>query len=133
MEKQILLPGAVKREMEATFKVDRCTLGRALKFERNSRRDKMLRAAATERGGLLFTGERKPKGFMPDVDTLHDHVGRTTYQWFGDRMEVRISKDTDTATVFIDGELVAIFEEMTTSVWGDMLYSLQQIYNQLNA
>ena len=50
MEKQILLPVIVLRELKDTFKVGRNDLRRALNYERNSRRAKMLRSAALERG-----------------------------------------------------------------------------------
>ena len=56
MRKQILLPPSVFRELYQTFKVHRVILSRALKYERNSKRDQMLRAAALERGGLIYTG-----------------------------------------------------------------------------
>ena len=67
MRKQILLPPSVFRELYQTFKVHRVILSRALKYERNSKRDQMLRAAALERGGLIYTGERveKPRDFDP--------------------------------------------------------------------
>lgn len=74
MRKQILLPPSVFRELYQTFKVHRVILSRALKYERNSKRDQMLRAAALERGGLIYTGERAPQGYCPNVETRHDHV-----------------------------------------------------------
>ena len=46
MTRQILLPASVLREMRETFKVGRNILRRALNYERNSKRDQMLRAAA---------------------------------------------------------------------------------------
>ena len=95
MRKQILLPPSVFRELYQTFKVHRVILSRALKYERNSKRDQMLRAAALERGGLIYTGERAPQGYCPNVETRHN--------------------------------------DMTVATWGDVLYSLQKIYNQLNA
>ncbi len=57
MTRQILLPASVLREMRETFKVGRNVLRRALNYERNSDRAKALRAAALERGGLIYTGE----------------------------------------------------------------------------
>lgn len=58
MTRQILLPASVLREMRETFKVGRNVLRRALNYERNSDRAKALRAAALERGGLIYTGEQ---------------------------------------------------------------------------
>lgn len=93
----------------------------------------MLRAAALKRGGLIFTGERAPQGYCPNVETRHDQVRGMMYQTFGDRVELQVSRETNAATIIIDNEPVATFNDMTLDTWGDVLYSLQKIYNQLNA
>lgn len=133
MRKQILLPPPVFRELHQTFKVHRVILSRALKYERNSKRDRMLRAAALERGGLIYTGERAPQGYCPNVDTQFDHARGIMYQSFGDRVALEVSLKGNAATIIIDHEPVATFNDMTVATWGDVLYSLQKIYNQLNA
>ncbi|MEG2063502.1 MAG: hypothetical protein RRY23_00025 [Alistipes sp.] len=133
MTKQILLPAGILRELRDTFKVHPVVLNRALKFERNSKRDNMLRAAALQRGGLIYTGMNAPQGFCPNVETRHDQVRGMMYQTFGDRVELQVSRETNAATIIIDNEPVATFNDMTLRTWGDVLYSLQQIYNQLNA
>lgn len=133
MEKQILLPPAVKREMLNTFKASRSELGRALTYKRNSSRAKVLRAAALQRGGLIYTGMNAPQGFCPSVETMHDHINGLILQNFGERIELQISRRTNAAKVIIDGQTVATFNDMTISSWGNVLYSLQHIYNQLNA
>ena len=58
MKEQILLPPAVAAELRKTFKIERNTLRRALIYESNSDRARMLRAAALERGGVVYTGRR---------------------------------------------------------------------------
>lgn len=133
MTKQILLPAGTLRELRDTFKVHPVVLNRALKFERNSKRDNMLRAAALQRGGLIYTGVNAPQGFCPNVETSHDHVNGLILQNFGERIELQISRRTNAAEVIIDGQTVVIFNDMTISSWGNVLYSLQQVYNQLNA
>lgn len=133
MTKQILLPAGTLRELRDTFKVHPVVLNRALKFERNSKRDNMLRAAALQRGGLIYTGMNAPQGFCPSVETRHDHINGLILQNFGERIELQISRRTNAAEVIIDGQTVATFNDMTISSWGNVLYSLQQIYNQLNA
>ena len=133
MTKQILLPTSVFRELYQTFKVHRGVLGRALKYERNSKRDQMLRAAALERGGLIYTGEHAPADFCPAAETRFDHVRGMLYQTLGNRVELQVNMDTKVATIVIDGEVMATFDDMTIDTWGDVLYSLQKIYNQLNA
>lgn len=91
----------------------------------------MLRRAAIEDGGLIFTGERKPQGFMPDVDTRFDHAAGVTYQKFGERVELQITRPGSSAKIFIDGELAATFDRLTMGDWGKVVYSLQQLYNEL--
>ncbi len=131
MEKQILLPPAVKREILDTFKASRSELGRALTYKRNSSRAKVLRAAALQRGGLIYTGAIAPKNYMPNVDTRHDHTQGVMHQFFGNRVELCVSRETNIAKIIIDGSTVATFDDMTLENWGSVLYSLQMIYNQL--
>lgn len=133
MEKQILLPPAVKREMLNTFKASRSELGRALTYKRNSSRAKALRAAALQRGRLIYTGVVAPNNYIPNVDTHHDHAQGVMRQFFGNRVELCVSRETNNAKIIIDGNTVAAFDDMTLGNWGDVLYSLQMIYNQLNA
>lgn len=133
MKKQILLPTAKLRELRETFNVGRNDLRRALNYDRNSDRARMLRAAALERGGLIYTGEHAPQGYCPNVETKHDQVRGMMYQTFGDRVELQVSRETNVATIVIDNEPVATFNNMTLGTWGDVLYSLQKVYNQLNA
>lgn len=133
MRKQILLPASVFRELRGDFKVHSVILGRALKYERNSKRDQMLRAAALERGGLIYTGERAPKGYCLNVETQHDQERDMMIQNFGDRVELQVNMKTNVAAIIIDRRPVATFDDMTLAAWGDVLYSLQKIYNQLNA
>lgn len=131
MKKQILLPPSVLRELRETFNVGRNELWRALNYERNSNRANTLRKAALERGGLIYTGVKAPKGFLPLVETKFD--AETMYQFFGNRVELRLNKATNESKIIIDSVEVARFNDMTTESWGDVLYSLQQIYNQLNS
>lgn len=130
MKKQILLPPSILRELRETFKVGRNDLWRALNYERNSDRANALRRAALERGGLIYTGIKAPQGYIPPVETKFD--SGMMYQFFGNRVELRLNKETNEARIIIDRIEVAKFNDMTTESWGDVLYSLQQIYNQLN-
>jgi len=82
---------------------------------------------------VIYTGAHAPNGYCPNVETRHDHTTRTMSQMIGDRVELRVSKATNEATIVIDGEQVAAFDDMTIDTWGDVLYSLQQVYNQLIA
>lgn len=131
MTKQILLPHSVRKELDRTFKLGRNELQRALTYTTNSGRAKMLRVAALQRGGLVYTGEHAPNGYCPDVETNFDHTNGIMRQNFGKRVVLEVKRKTNEATVIIDEQPVATFEDMTLSAWGNVLYSLQQVYNQL--
>ncbi|WP_297624565.1 hypothetical protein [uncultured Rikenella sp.] len=133
MTRQILLPASVLREMRETFNVGRIVLRRALNYEHNSKRATALRVAALERGGLIYTGERAPRGYCPNVETRYDHVRGMMYQNIGNRVQLQINRETNAASIIIDHEPVATFNDMTIGTWSDVLYSLQKIHNQLNA
>lgn len=59
MGKEILLPAKAKKELAATFNTSSVTVWSALKFKTNSGFANTLRAAAVERGGVLFDGLKK--------------------------------------------------------------------------
>lgn len=133
MNKQILLPAAIRRGMVLELQSSRNEMGRALTYAINSKRAKMLRAEALLRGGLIYTVTHAPKGFCADVETKYDHTQGMIYQTFGDRLELQVNRTTNAVTIIIDGAAVASFNDMTLSTWDNVLYSIQQIYNQLNA
>lgn len=132
MGKQILLPPAERRELRKTLGVHEVILGRALKYERNSARDKRIRAEALKMGGLIFTGTPAPGDFIPNVKTYYNEGDNTIHQTLGDRMELVISKTDSSATLIIDGETAANFEAVTMTGWGSILFAMQQVYNQLS-
>lgn len=126
---QILLPTVVRMEMVRTFKITRSTLDRALKYQANSSRDNMLRSAAFQRGGVIYLGVPAPNGYLPDVATSFENGYMR--QQFGERLEVILHLESNKAILKIDGQEAAKFEGLTVGAWGNMLYSLQQIYNKL--
>ena len=131
MRQQLLLPAANRREIKKTFGISDVIIGRALKFERNSSRDKRIRAAALSMGGLIFTGTPAPVTFTPNVATFHNEGDSTIHQTLGDRMELVISKTDSSARLIIDGETAATFEGVTMTGWGSILFAMQQVYNTL--
>lgn len=131
MEKQILLPAAEKSRINKEYKASRNELSRALKYERNSSRAKLLRAVALEHGGLIFTGATAPADYVPNVET--SFPCGFMKQSFGDRVRLTVNLSTNVADVYIDDKKVATFGDMTISSWSDVLFSLQQVYNQLIA
>ena len=52
-------------------------------------------------------------------------------QRFGRRIEVVVHLESNRTTIHIDGQKVASFDDLTVSTWGNMLSSLQTIYNRL--
>lgn len=130
MKKQILLPQDVLRELRETFKVHQVVLNRALRYAGNSARDNMLRKTALQRGGVIYLGITAPKGYIPDVDTTFENGYMR--QKFGRRIEVSVHLESNKTTINIDGSQVARFDNLTVASWGNMLYSLQMIYNRLS-
>lgn len=129
MPKQILLPPAMLKELRATLKVSRVELWRALNFERNSDKAKRLRVAALAKGGLIYTGEPAPDGFIPDCKI--NFQGDVIRQEFDNGLSVVINKST--AVVYMKNKRIAEFRNMTTEKWSALLYNLQNIYNLLNS
>ena len=130
MKKQILLPQDVLRELRETFKVHQVVLNRALRYAGNSARDNMLWEAALQRGGVIYLGITAPKGYIPDVDTTFENGYMR--QKFGRRIEVSVHLESNKTTINIDGSQVARFDNLTITSWGNMLYSLQMLYNRLS-
>ena len=128
--KQILLPTTVRMEMVKTFKITRSTRpGVEVTKATSDARDNMLRKAAFQRGGVIYLGITAPKGYLPDVDTTFENG--CMRQKFGHRIEVVVHLESNRTTIHIDGQKVASFDDLTVSTWGNMLYSLQTIYNRL--
>lgn len=132
MCKQILLPTSVKSEMMKTFKTGHKALERALKFQINSGSARKLRAAALQRGGLIYNDIPYDKGFIPECDTHFDHASGTITQVFESGIRVVISKQGATAKVFNGDREIAEFHDMTLNKWSRVLFGLQMIYNNLN-
>lgn len=131
MEKQILLPTSVKREMLMTFGIGRDKLRDALLYKANTPRAKMLRAAALQRGGVVYTGEAAPADFVPKIKT--SSTGEIMTQLLGERIVLCVNKKLNRARLFINNEEVLVEENVTIRYWGDMLYSLRSLYEKLNA
>lgn len=131
MAKQILLPTEVRTQIATTFKISRTALERALKYQGNSSRDRMLRAAALERDGVTYLGESVSNGFMPKVETVGNY--RVLTQRLTDRVALRINRETDTVSLLIDGQEAMTQKDVTLKQWGDILYSLRHLYDKLNS
>lgn len=73
-----------------------------------------------------------PAGYMPNVDTDHDHANNVMSQTFkGGRVHFFYYVDGANASAFVDGEKVGAWEAVTVDLWGDILYSLEQNFSNL--
>ena len=133
MNKQILIPAKTRTEMLHTFKVGRNTLRRALMYEVNSPKAKMLRAAALERGGLIYTDEVRELAIRDeDVVTEFDHTAGFMYQTFFKKVFLALNMRTGDTSLSVDGEKIVEFGNMGVAKWANVLYCVQQVDNQLN-
>lgn len=131
MSKQILLPTAVLTEMRKKFKTTTVTLWSALTFKTQSPFAKMLRAAALQRGGQIFTGP-VPERFVADCETIFDHENQKIIQKFGGDITVEISQTERSAAICDQHGQVIVIKDMTMDKWNRLLYGLQLIIAQLN-
>lgn len=65
--------------LRETLGVSKEVLWKATSFETNGRRAKQLRAAALQRGGVLYTG-LVPESFLASVETTFDHQNKKIVQ-----------------------------------------------------
>lgn len=126
MVRQILLPASVKTELKATFKTGHKALERALKFKINSGPARMLRAAALQRGGLIYDGPIPPE-YIARCETTVDSQTRVVIQEFG--TAARITLGGSRATVEIAGCDPVVIEGITTGNLRQLQYGIQQILN----
>ena len=128
MEKHIHLDTDKKEEIATTFKTSYVTVWKALNYKVKSPFSKTLRAAALQRGGLIYTG-RIPDGYIPNVDTEFDHNKGIIIQSFGDAAQVRFEKDK--TTIEFTGADPVIIGNVTTQQWERLLYGIQMQLNRL--
>lgn len=132
MEKQILLPIAVLRELKDTFKVGRNDLRRALNYERNSSRARMLRCAALERGGLIYTegvNRRNSDFFQKEGDWQE---GNKISRLFKNGVEIQLDNEMQRLTISQKGEVVLTVCDLDAAAWKEILHFVQKIYNYWN-
>lgn len=98
MSKQILIPTKTRSEMLRTLKVGRNTLRRALMFEVNSEKAKLLREAALERGGLVYSDDVAE---LSETDVKTTFSARQMSQIFFGKIHVVV--DFKTGEVAIQG------------------------------
>ena len=132
MNKQILIPDAVKREMNKTFQLSENALNRALQYKVNSSKARMIRAAALERGGLIYLDKPMPIGNAPVWSTIFDHDKGRIVQDFDKGLQLTLSTETGVGILTLNGEEIARFEDVTTKKWSHLVANVQLIHNRLN-
>lgn len=131
MNKQILLPTAVKIEMMRTFGTNKHALRRALNYQINSRQAKMLREEALRRGGLVYFGARSVADAMPECETAFDHSRERVIQCFGNRLRLEVCMKKNTAKIFVDENPVARFDNLTLDKWKDVVCAVQEMFEYI--
>ena len=130
MEKQILLPRKQATQLISEFQTDKVTMYRALTFQRNSSKAKVLRAAALQKGGLLYTGYARI-GFAPDCSTKFLHSEGRIIQGFGEGISVEIDVNKNQAMIITPSGNEVVIPNMTVAKWNRLLYCVQLVVNEL--
>lgn len=103
MEKQIFLPSMEKKKLERDFKTSRPTVWAALNYTTNSKFAKMLRAAALQRGGVIYGDKVAPPWYMPVCES-HKIGDRIYTQTFGDKVHLTLNWVTGLVVLKANGE-----------------------------
>lgn len=109
-EKQIFLPVEIKKEIIKSFKTTKETLWSALNFKTDSNFARMLRAAAYERGGVLYPDPKRAAGYIPQCETVFNTSEKTMIQSFGIRVKLVGNLSNGEVSLFVDGEQKAMFD-----------------------
>lgn len=130
MDRQIFLPTEVKKEMIKTFKTNKVTLWSALNFDTNSSFAKLLRAAAIERGGVLYTGRKRPE-YSPECITTFETADKTMTQVFSNRVYLVADLSTGGVNVYADGNLTDSYKDVTLLQLSSIQMDAEALSNQL--
>lgn len=130
-EKQIFLPVEIKKEIIKTFKTTKETLWAALNYKTDSNFARMLRAAAFERGGVLYPDPKKSKGYIPDCETVFNTSEKTMVQSFGIRVKLVGNLSSGELSLFVDGEQKATFDNPHLDELSNIQATAQNLANEL--
>lgn len=126
-EKQIFLPVEIKKEIIKTFKTTKETLWSALNFRTESSFARLLRAAAYERGGVLYPANRRPSEF----ETIFNTSEKTMVQTFGTRVKLIANLSNGELSLFVDGEQKATFDNPHLDELSNIQVTAQNIADEL--
>lgn len=130
-EKQIFLPVEIKKEMIKTFRTTKETLWAALNFRTDSNFARMLRAAAYERGGVLYPDPKRSPGSVPQCETVFNTSEKTMVQSFGNRVKLVANLSGGELSLFVDGEQKAAFDNPKLDELSNIQVMAQNIADEL--
>lgn len=131
-EKQIFLPVEVKKEIIKSFKTTKETLWSALNFKTDSNFARMLRAAAYERGGVLYPDPKRAAGYTPQCETVFNTSEKTMIQSFGIRVKLIGNLSNGEVSLFVDGEQKAIFDNPKLNELSNIQVTAQNLAYELS-
>ena len=130
-EKQIFLPVEDKKEIIKSFKTTKETLWAALNFKTDSNFARMLRAAAYERGAVLYDPTRAAS-YSPQCETVFNTSEDTMIQSFGVRVKLVGNLSSGELSLFVDGEQKAMFDNPKFDELSDIQAAAQDLANELS-
>lgn len=131
-EKQIFLPVEIKKEIIKTFKTTKETLWAALNYKTDSNFARMLRAAAFERGGVLYPDPKRSNRYVPECDTVFNTSEKTMVQSFGVRVKLVANLSSGELSLFVDGEQKATFDNPHLDELSNIQVTAQNLANELS-
>lgn len=132
IKQQILLPTSVKKEMIETFKTTKETLWAALNFVTNSSFANLLRTAAYERGGALYTGPKYGDDFIPQCETTFETAARMIIQSFGHGVRLVANLANGEVAFYVDGDLKTTYENASVKEFGEIQMMAQDLADELS-
>lgn len=131
-EKQIFLPVEIKKEIIKSFKTTKETLWSALNFKTDSNFARMLRAAAYERGGVLYPDPKRVSGFLPQCETVFNTSEKTMVQSFGVRVKLIANLSNGELSLFVDGEQKSTFDNPKLNELSGIQATAQNLAEELS-
>lgn len=129
--KLVYLPVEIKKEMIKTFKTTKETLWAALNYKTDSNFARMLRAAAFERGGVLYPDPKRSKGYVPECETIFNTSEKTMVQNFGVRVKLVGNLLSGELSLFVDGEQKATFDNPHLDELSNIQATAQNLADEL--
>ena len=129
--KLVYLPVEIKKEMIKTFKTTKETLWAALNYKTDSNFARMLRAAAFERGGVLYPDPKRSKGYVPECETIFNTSEKSMVQNFGVRVKLVGNLLSGELSLFVDGEQKATFDNPHLDELSNIQATAQNLADEL--